>query len=1375
MKKILIPVFLLLTFSLNYLHANDTETYFRFKVESRQQLDELTRIISIDDVRDGYVYAYANDKEFQAFERLGYEYEILPHPGGLIVPEMSSSVKEARAWDSYPTYDAYIAMMNQFAIDYPDLCVIVDIGNSVQGRDLLFAKISDNVNVEEDEPEVMYTSSMHGDEITGYVLMLHLIDSLLTGYGNDSLITRLVDSCEIWINPLANPDGTYYGGNSSVYSARRYNANNVDLNRNYPDPEEGNHPDGNAWQVETMAFMDYANTHSPVISINFHGGAEVMNYPWDTWSQRHADDAWYIDVSRMWADSAQYYSPSGYMTDFNNGITNGWDWYTISGGRQDYMNWWHGCREITCEISSTKLPPASQLPAFWTYNRVSFLDYFENALYGIRGVVTDSISGLPVAAKVTVVGHDFDHSEVYTDPDVGDYHRMIEAGVYNLEFSATGYITQTKNSISVTDFNTTIVNVLMQPLTTDPLLLFDGQNAGESNPGDTITMKITLENVGGGNAYNVLGTIWTDDAYTNITQPISSYPAIPAEGGVATSNSDYEFVILPGSPDMRNVAFDLYITAEGGYTDTLNFNYFIGTRSVFFFDNFAFDRGWTGLGGSGEWTLGPAAGGSGSDAYGGPDPDVDQSPGADNYVLGNDLNPGSGGDYSSSLSATYWVTSPTFDCTDLTGIVLTFYRWLGVESSTDDHAILQAYNGSAWATVYENSSTVDESSWSEQVYDLSDYANNNPYFQIRFGIGPTDASGNYCGWNIDDLELRAYGEISMGNPSMSYNPSDIYDTLFMDESEIDTIYIYNSGNAVLMVRFSSSESWLDFAKTQYNIPVGDSLILSVTVNTSGLIPGDYDGNVNYTSNDTLLTYGSIPISLHIYSPDIYLPQSSVEETLASDEQSTQPLVIANNGPGILDYNISRQMFNGKMTADEPSDPQEPIGYRYTDADKSISQEPFFAAVSRNNGGPDNWGYSWIDSDDLLGPEFNWIDISSVGTEIIGMSDDDTTAAISIGFGFPFYENVYTELYIGSNGILTFGSASKARTNTDIPNMDEPNDLISMWWDDLDPRKGGHIYYYYDEANDRFIVSFVEIRNYYSTTGTGMLTFQAILQSNGRIYLQYGVMDPGADQDGLGGATIGIENSAGDDGLEVVYNAEYMHDSLALMFSAGSWLSVEPTIGSIDPFGEDTVTVGFDATDLDEGTYSGQITINSNDPDTPSLIVPASLTVENEPSPPEAPTLVSPADSGENLSQPIDFDWADISGADMYQLQIDSSASFTSPIIDSTVASSYCEMSGLDDGADFNWRVRAHNAIGWGDWSQMRSFSTEVPWICGDVDADGEVNIFDITALIAYLYLEGDPPPVIESADVNNDGEINIFDITYLIAWLYLEGPAPDCP
>jgi len=67
------------------------------------------------------------------------------------------------------------------------------------------------------------------------------------------------------------------------------------------------------------------------------------------------------------------------------------------------------------------------------------------------------------------------------------------------------------------------------------------------------------------------------------------------------------------------------------------------------------------------------------------------------------------------------------------------------------------------------------------------------------------------------------------------------------------------------------------------------------------------------------------------------------------------------------------------------------------------------------------------------------------------------------------------------------------------------------------------------------------------------------------------------------------------------------------------------------------------------------------------------------------------------------------------------------------------------------------------------------YTCADVNDDGAINIFDITYIISYLYLEGPPPDPMEAADVNNDTDVNIFDITYIISYLYLGGPEPNCP
>ncbi len=430
---------------LGVIRVSAAEYYLRLEVESREQVVTLSRVISIDNVRDGIVYAYANDRQLEDLNRLGFGYEELPHPGTLIQPEMSADTKSAAQWDSYPTYPAYVSMMYQFEADYPDICRIVNVGSSVEGRALLFAVISDNVAAEEAEPEVMYTSTMHGDETAGYVLMLRMIDSILTTYGSDPGITGMVDSMEIWINPLANPDGTYAGGDSTLSGATRGNANFIDLNRNFQDPDDGPNPDGKAWQPETVAMMSLADSNHFVISANFHGGAEVVNYPWDTWSRLHPDNDWWISISRQYADTVHAHAPSSYMTGFDNGITNGYDWYPVAGGRQDYMNYYRSCREATIELSDIKLVSGSSLPAHWLYNRISLFQWLRQALKGIRGIVTDAVTGLPVAATVEVLDRDTfeDNTNVYTDPAFGDYYRMIEPGIYNLCYSANGYYPDT--------------------------------------------------------------------------------------------------------------------------------------------------------------------------------------------------------------------------------------------------------------------------------------------------------------------------------------------------------------------------------------------------------------------------------------------------------------------------------------------------------------------------------------------------------------------------------------------------------------------------------------------------------------------------------------------------------------------------------------------------------------------------------------------------------------------------------------------------------------------------------------------------------------------------------------------------------------------
>jgi len=438
------------------------EVIIRFAKPAHVSLDEITAFLSIDDFRNDTVIAYANDPGFRQFLALNLPFEVLSPPSlrtEIFNPDRYGLVNW---WDKYPAYNEYVALMEGFAADYPDNCRLTEFGTSLNGRKLLAMKISDNPGVRENEPVVFYSSTMHGDETIGYVLMLRLIDYLLVNYDTDLAVKRLVDKLEIWINPLANPDGTYFLSDASVEGATRLNGNQVDLNRNFPDIRYANW-ESTMRQPETTALMNLLKDIQPALSANFHEGAEVVNYPWDTWSRLHADDLWYRKISRAYADTAQFYGQPGYMTYLDNGITNGYAWYSLYGGRQDYTTCILHGREVTIELSNDKMPSESSLNDYWNYNKKSLLQYIGQALTGVAGDVLDSVTAQPVVAKIMIENHDIDSSFVFSEASLGSFYRLTDAGNYIFLITAPGYVAK-RLQVCVTEGELTPLVVKLAPV-----------------------------------------------------------------------------------------------------------------------------------------------------------------------------------------------------------------------------------------------------------------------------------------------------------------------------------------------------------------------------------------------------------------------------------------------------------------------------------------------------------------------------------------------------------------------------------------------------------------------------------------------------------------------------------------------------------------------------------------------------------------------------------------------------------------------------------------------------------------------------------------------------------------------------------------------
>jgi hypothetical protein len=250
------------------------------------------------------------------------------------------------------------------------------------------------------------------------------------------------------------------------------------------------------------------------------------------------------------------------------------------------------------------------------------------------------------------------------------------------------------------------------------------------------------------------------------------------------------------------------------------------------------------------------------------------------------------------------------------------------------------------------------------------------------------------------------------------------------------------------------------------------------------------------------------------------------------------------------------------------------------------------------GGPDGFGYEFIDSDTPGGPTFGWVDITGTGTPVT--LTDDSSILVPLPFAFPFYGVAKTEVRISSNGYLTFGTSGSTFTNTSIPNTLTPNDIIAPFWDDLNPAAGGTVHYL--SSPTQFIVQYTNIRRFATTQPN---TFQVIMNADGSMLFQY------LDMQGLlTSATVGIENASGTTGLQVVFNAAYVHNNLAVRLSLPPqcpWIpSIAPSSGTL-PAGESTAsTVSADAATLPIGIYECLVRVRSNAANAGAIDVPVTL-------------------------------------------------------------------------------------------------------------------------------------------------------------------------
>lgn len=384
---------------------------------------------------------------------------------------------------SYQSNTQMVNILKRTEERCPNIAKTYSIGHSSEGRELLVIEFSNNPGQHELlEPEMKYVANMHGNEVLGRQLLIYLAQYLCSEYlrGNER-IQALVNSTRIHILPSMNPDGyeaavvgqqdSSYGDDEGYSRAEnwnigRNNAQNIDLNRNFPDLTSivyrrrrnkryrSDHipiPDF-YWfgkvAPETYAVMKWIRSLPFVLSASFRSGDLVVSYPYDL--SKHPlehnmfsptpDDKVFRFLSKIYATSHERMSHENALcgssrAQSQKGVINGAQWSSFAGGMQDFNYLHSNCFEVTVSLGCDKFPPEEELFNTWHDNTDALITFIEAAHRGIKGIVTDEEGNAIKGARISVRGirHDI------TTAENGDYWRLLTPGIHIVSAHAPGF------------------------------------------------------------------------------------------------------------------------------------------------------------------------------------------------------------------------------------------------------------------------------------------------------------------------------------------------------------------------------------------------------------------------------------------------------------------------------------------------------------------------------------------------------------------------------------------------------------------------------------------------------------------------------------------------------------------------------------------------------------------------------------------------------------------------------------------------------------------------------------------------------------------------------------------------------------------------
>jgi hypothetical protein len=399
------------------------------------------------------------------------------------------SENSASLLSAYPHLSTLEQQFANLVRAYPHLAHFEQIGESTGWQLPIWGiRISDHADRNEDEPAVLFTGVHHAREPLGALICYALLEELLENYGKSAQHTRLVDSLEVWLVPIVNPDGyEYIMQNQLQFPWWRKNlrdnnedgvfdplVDGVDLNRNYDfNWDEGGDGNPASWfyrgsspfsEKEIQALRDLAWRENFLLGVSYHSYGESVLYPWGNYN-RPPDQELIFDIAQRCAEKIGRLSENGSynVLPLNGRVGQSSIWMYGEFGTMDYI----------IETGESYFAALEDIPRITRENVQGALFLLTRALCsGVTGHVHDRITGKPVVAEIHVSGCDASYVKCrHSDAVYGRFDRLLFPGRYLLEIRAPGYATEILTNVPVQSHSMTTLEIA---LTRQPSAMLPG-------------------------------------------------------------------------------------------------------------------------------------------------------------------------------------------------------------------------------------------------------------------------------------------------------------------------------------------------------------------------------------------------------------------------------------------------------------------------------------------------------------------------------------------------------------------------------------------------------------------------------------------------------------------------------------------------------------------------------------------------------------------------------------------------------------------------------------------------------------------------------------------------------------------------------------